>query len=977
MTCKEGWQAGTVHHGFRIHSVEFIDEVRSTAYEMTHEKSGAGVFYLANDDNNKVFSVSFRTTPTDSTGVPHICEHSVLCGSRKFPLKEPFVELVKGSLNTFLNAMTFPDKTMYPVASCNAVDFRNLMDVYLDAVFFPNFLKDSQILQQEGWHYELASPDGPLTYSGVVYNEMKGVFSSPDSQLDRYVMRHLFPDTTYGVESGGDPDDIPGLTQEDFVAFHKRFYHPSNSYIFLYGDLDIDDTLAFMDREYLSTFTAIDAQTAVARQAYPGSTVRTYPYGVASGEKTARKTMHSLTYVMDDALDPVLDLAVKVLTYVFLQSSAAPLKKAFIDAGLGKEISGDFQDGILQPLWGISVGGSEPETQKKILPLVQEFFGRVVKEGIDKTLLTGALNRLEFLLREADFAGRPKGLIYGIRCMDTWLYGRRPAEALRYEDALKTLRAGIGTNYYETVIEKYILNNPYYALISLVPEPGLTEKREEDLAKSLAAYKETLSPEQCRHIMEAAAALKKRQETPDSEEALATIPVLSRGDLEKTVQDAVAVVHTGGDVPLCHVETATNGIIYVNAYFDLRGFTQEELPYVYLLSDVLGDLDTQDRTYGELATLADLHTGGISYTVGSQALMNDPAEYIPYFRIRAKALTRNTHKLIALLQEITGRTVFTCGSRLAELIEEDKTGWDADAFRNGQTLVTKRLLSYVSQGAVFADAGELSYYRFIAELAAAIRENSAQAGEKLAKVMKKLFVRARMTVAVTGGDAEKEALTAALPQWLEAMPVGEAGGENIRFELMRKNEGIMTSGKVQYVAKGGNFRKHGYDYTGSMAVLTTILQYEYLWIKVRVQGGAYGAHARFSHTGDMVFCSYRDPNLADTIRVYDDLPEYLENFNVSDREMTKYIIGTLSRIDIPFTPQSRTATAMANYFGKSTTADKQQRRDQLLATTAADIRALAPLVKAVMDDNNLCVMGSETKIKEAAGLFSAVVSLPD
>ena len=406
-------------HGFRVDRAVFVKELGSQAYEMTHVQSGARLLYIKNDDDNKVFSISFRTTPSDSTGVPHICEHSTLCGSRKFPLKEPFVELVKGSLNTFLNAMTFPDKTMYPVASRNAIDFKNLVDVYLDAVFFPNMLKDPEVLMQEGWHYEMETPDAPLSYSGVVYNEMKGVFSSPDAQLERHVMENLFPDTTYGVESGGDPDDIPNLTQADFTAFHDKYYHPSNSYIFLYGDLDIDAMLAFIDGEYLSKFTATHIASEIGRQACPGSIVKTYPYGVANGEKTEQKTLHSLTYVVDDALDTTLALAFKTLTYALLLSPAAPLKKALVDAGLGQDISGDFQNGLLQPLWGISINGSDPDKQAQILPVVRKALTDLVTKGIDRTLLTGALNRIEFSLREADFAGRPKGRIYCIQCMDT------------------------------------------------------------------------------------------------------------------------------------------------------------------------------------------------------------------------------------------------------------------------------------------------------------------------------------------------------------------------------------------------------------------------------------------------------------------------------------------------------------------------------------------------------------------------------
>ena len=683
-------------HGFAVDRSRYVPELHSQAYELHHVQSGARLLYIQNDDDNKVFSISFRTTPSDSTGVPHICEHSTLCGSRKFPLKEPFVELVKGSLNTFLNAMTFPDKTMYPVASRNAADFKNLMDVYLDAVFFPNMIKDKQVLMQEGWHYHLDSADDELTYRGVVYNEMKGVFSSPDSQMERHVMDALFPDTTYGVESGGNPDDIPNLTQEGFAAFHAKYYHPSNSYIFLYGDMDIDQTLAFIDGEYLSQFQAQTIDSAIGRQACPGSQVQTFPYGIATGEKTDHKTLHSLTYVIDDALDPTVAMAFKVLTYVLLQSPAAPLKKALVDAGLGKDISGDFQDGLLQPMWGISVNGSDPDKQDKILPIVRDVLSNMVRDGLDKTLLTGALNRTEFILREADFVGRPKGLIYGIRCMDTWLYDMDPLAALSYEGSLDVLRRGIDNGYFEGLIQKYILDNPYYALISLVPEPGLTERHDKALADKLAVYKASLSKEEIDAIVADSQALQKRQATPDSPEALETIPTLTRDDLEKKADTIAMEQQDVGGVPVCYVADETNGITYVNAYFDLHGLTREEISYVYLLSDLIGDMDTTDHTYGDIASLIDLYTGGIDYSVSAFSNRTDNKDYMPVFRFKAKGLTQNLDKLVDLLKEISLHTVFTNKDRLVELVEETKAGWDMDAFRRGHTIVMHLVLSYVS-----------------------------------------------------------------------------------------------------------------------------------------------------------------------------------------------------------------------------------------------------------------------------------------
>ena len=687
--------------------------------------------------------------------------------------------------------------------------------------------------------------------------------------------------------------------------------------------------------------------------------------------------MHSLTYVVDDALDTTLGLAFKVLSYVLLLSPAAPLKKALVDAGVGQDVAGDFQDGVLQPMWNISINGSDPDKQAKILPIVRSVLQDMVTKGIDKTLLTGALNRTEFALREADFAGRPKGLIYGIRCMDTWLYGSDPLVTLRYEEDLKTLRAGIDNGYYEQILQKYILDNPYYALITLVPEKGYTEKHDRETAKTLAAYKASLPQAKLAEIVASSQALKERQATPDSDEALRSIPTLSKDDLEKKAEEVELIEEQAQGITVCHVPDFTNGIAYVNAYFDLHGITADELPYVYLLSDILGAIDTKEHTYGDLASQIDLHTGGIDYSVSSYSNYQDNNAYVPMFQIKARVLRPHISELIGLMREISLDTIYTNENRLAELIEETKAGWDMDIFRRGLTVVTHRLLSYISNVENFCDAGELSYYQFISKIATDIRGNAADIGGKLDAVMKKIFTKSNLVLEITSEEQDKKAVLEQLPQWLKDMPQGVKSQELCCFKIEKKNEGILTSGKVQYVAKGGNFRQHGFEYTGSLMVLDTILQYGYLWTKIRVQGGAYGAFTRFYGNGDMIFCSYRDPNLRSSLQAYDDLADYLADFDVTDREMTKYVIGTLSRVDTPLTPILRGTKAMSRYFSGLTQTVVQQRRDQLINTTVDDIRSLVPMIRAVMQDNYICVMGSEPIIREEKDLFGELVSLPN
>ena len=601
-----------VYSGFRLDRIERIDEINGTAYEMKHEKSGARLIYIDSPDSNKVFNIAFRTTPHNSTGVAHIMEHSVLCGSRKFPLKEPFVELVKGSLNTFLNAMTYPDKTMYPVASKNDKDFRNLMDVYLDAVLYPRVRDDAEIVMQEGWHYELDHADDELTYKGVVFNEMKGVYSSPDSVLERQMMRELFPDTTYGVDSGGDPDHITDLTYEEFQEFYRVHYHPSNSYIFLYGDMNIEEQLAFLNDEYLSHFDAIEVHTEVGLQApFTEGKVVSYPYSVGSEEPTDNRTLHSFAYVLP-SVTPEHSLAFEVLTHALLTSPAAPLKQALVKAGIGSDVSGYYLDSIRQPMWTVQATGSNLDKQADLQRIVESTLQELCDKGLDKELLEASLNSIEFALRESDFGGRPIGLAYVIRMMDNWLYDNDPLELLHYEEALVNIRKGLSGTYFEDLIRQSILNNNHKVLVSIYPERGLQERKDAEVKEYLASVKAKMTPEEIEAIVEQTKRLKLRQEAPDSDEALASIPLLELSDLNPNIEEVERRESKIGNTTVHFVPTFTKGINYVGLYFNLSCLTEDELFYADILSDIIGRIDTSERGYEALAKDINMNLGGLS-----------------------------------------------------------------------------------------------------------------------------------------------------------------------------------------------------------------------------------------------------------------------------------------------------------------------------------------------------------------------------
>jgi Zn-dependent M16 (insulinase) family peptidase len=974
-----GFSCGETYHGFRLVSERTIQEVNSVARLFTHERSGARLLCLSNDDDNKVFAVTFRTPPPDSTGLPHILEHSVLCGSRKFPLKEPFVELAKGSLNTFLNAMTYPDKTVYPVASRNAKDFRNLMDVYLDAVFHPRIYDKPEILMQEGWHYELNRLEDPITYRGVVYNEMKGAFSSPEQVLFRKVQEALFPDTPYGVESGGDPEVIPTLTYEQFVEFHRRYYHPSNSYIVLYGDMDIDDNLDFIDREYLRHYDRIEIASGIPLQ-LPFAEPRelTVEYPIASNEKASDKTYLSLSFCIETSLDPELCLAFGILEHLLLETPAAPLKKALLDAGIGKDVFGYFEDGILQPFLAVVVKNSEASRQKEFEDVVFSTLRRLADDGIDKKLIEASINRREFALREADFRGQPKGLLYCIQLMNSWLYNGDPALHLEYEPLLARVKTALTSDYFERLIRKYLLNNSHRATLVVKPKHGLAEEREERVRKHLAEMKSRLSEDELKEIIAKTEQLRRMQQEPDSPEALATIPLLALEDIERKADVLPCVEKEESGVKVLTHPMFTNKVVYVNYYFDTSTVPQHLLPYTSLLAGVLGKVSTERYGYEDLTNEVNASTGGI-YAIGQAFSMADTDEqYAPMMIVKSKALIDKAAKLFELSAEIIGRTRFDEDKRLKEVIQEAKSRSEMGIVNRGNAIAAQRVMSYFSPFGKYAEITRgISFYRFLVDLEKNFDSVKDEIKRNLKTVASLIFDRANLLVSVTSSDEDYEQMRPYLTSLIEGLPANNPERQVYKFDLTPQNEGLLIPGEVQFVAKGYNFRRLGYAYTGAMQVLSTIAGYDYLWNKVRVQGGAYGCSVSLSKNGNLVLSSYRDPNLTETLGVYDAMSDYLRNFAASDREMTKYIIGTVSQLDAPLTPSMKGERATANYISGVTQEAIQQERDEVLGTTQADMRAMADILNGAMKQQHLCVLGNETKLRQNADVFGALVEVFD
>lgn len=961
-------------HGFRLLKQQTVPEIDAKGYAFVHEKSGARLFFLENDDDNKVFSISFRTTPADDTGVAHIVEHSVLCGSRKYPLKEPFVELVKGSLNTFLNAMTFPDKTMYPVASRNDKDFQNLMDVYLDAVFYPVMKKTPEIFQQEGWHYEIESAAEPLRYSGVVYNEMKGALSSPDDVLENKVMLSLYPDTTYGFESGGDPDAIPTLTYEGFCAFHSRYYHPSNSYIYLYGALDIEEKLAYLDREYLSSFNRIEPHSEIALQKPFSEMVRQEAaYSISEGEKESEKTFLALSWLVGEADDAEAMLALDILQHALLQTEAAPLKKALMDAKIGKDVSSSFEDALRQPYMSLIITGSEAERADELCSLTEKELRRLIESGIDKTLLEASINRLEFKVREADFGTAPKGLVYNIKIMNSWLYDADPALYLYYEELFQKMREGLKGRYFEEALEKHLLRNTHRSLVVLKPSKTLSAERDKALAEALEKKKQSFTSEEIEGIVEMNKRLKERQESPETPEALATIPLLALSDIRRDVEKLPLAEREIEGCKVLFSDVFTNKIAYINLCFDAQGVPQEHIPHLYLLTGLLDAVDTESHTYAELSNISNLHTGGISYENSAIARNGEPDSCLPLFRVRARAFVRKLPELFSFLAEILTESKFTDKKRLEELCGQYRAVLEARVMSASQRSMAARIASYLSPAGAYNEQAMLSFYSFIADVTDHFDERFEELSRTLASLLPLVFTQGGLTIGATLSEDEYGAFVEEAQKFCRRLPQEKAKPQRYSFDVRAKNEGILSSSRVQYVGKAANFLRHGFSYTGSMDVLETILRYDYFWTKIRVQGGAYGAFTQISRVGTLFFSSYRDPNLKETLDVFDKTAEYLANFDVSDREMVKFIIGTISTLDMPLTPQLKGSVAQDRFFRQLTDADRQKARDEVLATRQEDIRALAAVVDTCMKENILCVFGNEEKLKENAGLFGSLL----
>ena len=955
-----------------------VEDVQSDGFILRHKKSGARIAILSNNDDNKVFYIGFRTPPEDETGVPHIIEHTTLCGSKKFPVKDPFIELAKGSLNTFLNAMTYPDKTVYPVASCNDQDFKNLMDVYLDAVFNPNITKYEEIFKQEGWHYELTGKDDELKINGVVYNEMKGAYSSPDEVLSSQIYRSLFPDNTYSKDSGGNPEYIPKLTYEAYLDFYHKYYHPSNSYIYLYGDMDVVERLEWLDKEYLSLYDYKKVNSEINKQpAFDEIKNVEAQYSITMDDSQENKTYLSYNRVVGDSLDEMLYQAFDVLDYALVSSPGAPVKQALIDAGIGDDVYGSYDAGILQPVFSFVAKNANASQADEFESIIENTLKEVVKTGINKEALLAGINSSEFKFREADFGQFPKGLLFGLNCLDSWLFDdMKPFIHLECLGTFAKLRKAVDTDYFEKLIQEYLLDNTHGSSVTVKPKRGLGNEREEALAKELSNYKASLSDEEIKKLIEDTEHLKKYQEEPSSDEDLRKLPMLTRADMKKNAMAFSNIEDELLDVKVVRHDIESNGIDYISFLFDAGDFAQSELGYLGFFTNALGLVSTEKYSYTDLANATNIYTGGISTGTASHPDIKDRNNFVFKFEVKLKVLEKNLDKALELMEQMLLSSDFTDTKRLGELVAQIKARLQANLSSSGHLVAAMRSMSSFSRYALYQDELKgVAFYRSICHIEKELSESPKSVSDKLAAIAKKLFARNRMLISFTGNNEAYGNAKPSLEKVIAGFDKMSAVGNQAEVHFNTAKEAFIDASQIQYVAKTGDFICEGYEYTGALRLLRIILSYDYLWINVRVKGGAYGCMNTFLRSGESYFVSYRDPNLSDTLDVYDRIPEYIKSFSPDERDMTKYIIGTFSALDTPMNPEAKGSRSLSAYLEGITYEQIQKERNEILNAQPEDIRRLADLVEAVLKKDSICVIGNENMIKESAGLFENVEKL--
>ena len=961
-------------NNYKIIDEKYINEVGSNAIVYEHIKTKAQVLCLINDDENKAFGIGFRTVPEDSTGVAHIVEHCTLSGSRKYRTREPFMDLIQSSMQTFLNAMTYPDKTLYPISSRNKKDFYNLMDVYLDAVFYPRMYEKKEIFMQEGWHYELENLESDLLLNGVVYNEMKGVYSDPQNIVSDVITFNLHKDSSYGVDSGGDPKNIPDLTYENFLAFHKKYYHPSNSYIYLYGDLNMEEALKYIDENYLKDFEYEDIDSKIIlNEAFKEQKTVYDTYSASNDEMGENKDYLAYSWCIGNSKNKK-DLFLRdFLSELLIDAEAAPIKKALLKAGLGEDIYAETSSSETLDL-SIIVKNTSKDRLEEFKNIVENTLKDLIKNGINRDLLEATLNKFEFAFREG--GGTQRSIIYYIRALNSWLYDESPFNGLTFNDVIDELKENINSDFFEKYIEEKLLNNPYSLITIVTPELDKNLKEEKELKEKLENIKNNMSKEELENIMKEHKELIDFQMTEDSKEDKATIPSLELSDISKNITHIPREEIEEEPYKVLINEQFTNNLSYVTLAFDANHFSEKEIFNLSLLTDLYGKVNTKNYSYEDLNNEIYKTMGGFVVNNLTYSDSKDYKKFYPYVNVTMKMLDDKIKDSLILMDEILNHSDFSDKNRIKEILLSEKSQMESAILQNGHGIVSEIVKSYYSaQGDYNGKTSGLPIYFYIADLLEDFDNKWEDFKNSLEDISKKIFVQNRLILNYTG---DKKTYTANKENFKNLVKTFNSNNfEKIPYTFVEnnKNEAYKTSANVQYISKGYNLNALGEEYNGALAVLGNILSISYLHYNIRAKGGAYGAGIRFSRTGDILTYSYRDPHLANTVKVYDEIPEFVENLDISESELKDFIIGSMNSFDPLLSPVLKGEVNLSRYISNITEESIEKIKKEAIDTSLEKLKSYSSILKNAMDKNYICAIGGEEKIKKDASLFKEVINL--
>lgn len=946
---------------------QFISEINSNVTIYIHDKTKARICTMENDDPNKVFSIAFRTPPIDDTGLTHILEHSVLCGSKKYPVKDPFVELLKGSLNTFLNAFTFPDKTMYPVASMNDKDFKNLMDIYLDAVFNPNIYNHEEIFRQEGWHYHLENKDDDISINGVVYNEMKGAFSDPEQVLGRSVMHSLFPHTPYGKESGGDPKYIPTLTYEKFKEFHQKYYHPSNCYIFLYGNMDMNERLNFLEDEYLNKYEYNDFNTLLSFEPKFNNIVKEeYFYPLEEDKEMKDNTYLSYNVAYGSTLNIKEVIAIDILSEILFDVPGAPVKEALLNAGICKDVDITYESGILEPFLSIVLKGSNKESYDKFIKIVNDTLSNI---KLDKEALLASINFREFKTREAKFDG-PKGLLYQMNALDSWLYDdNMPFEKLNTLKYYDELKEDINTSYFYDLISKVIINNPHKSYVSLHPSKTLEKEKEQELRDKLSEYKKSLSDEEIGSLVKNTLNLLEYQSEPSTKEELDTIPKLSIDDIDK---DPIKfnIEKKESKFISYYSNYFTNGISYVKYMFDISNLPLLNIKYAKLISYLMGSMNTKSLTYNDINKQIKLHTGGFSTSINN--FRTTKQDFKLFYTISYSYVSKEEDNAYDLISDIFNNTIYTDKERFKNLINKNLLALEQNIISSGHIASMLRTSSYTDKlGFVMDSISGIGYLDFIQDISKNMDNNFDEIIKNINDTINMMFNKSQFLFdCISDENLYDNAYKLALKFYddLEDDKIDS----KLDITLGKLNEGVVVSSNVNYVCRSGDL---GIEPKGDILVLKNALSLDYLWMNVRVKGGAYGCSIKVGRFGDVALVSYRDPNVKRTSDIYLDLYKFIENLDINEDDLLKLKIGAIGSSNDSYHNSTLGSMALSNELSGISYDMRKQNRMELLGATIDDLKKYAPLFKEAFSKDIVCVIGNASSIDKDKALFKNIRSL--